>query len=71
MAGILYADTHVAEPPQMWDYLDPEWRPRRPVVVIVPDDTQYGLRPHVAHRRYYFPQGGPGRQHPGHTHDSE
>ncbi len=29
MAGILDADTHVAEPPQMWDYLDSEWRPQR------------------------------------------
>ena len=24
MAGILDADTHIAEPIKMWDYLDPE-----------------------------------------------
>ena len=47
MDGILDADTHVAEPPQMWDYLDSEWRPRRPVVVSVPDDTQYGKSDHM------------------------
>ena len=47
MAGILDADTHVAEPPQMWEYLDLEWRPRRPVVVEVPDDTQYGKSDHM------------------------
>ena len=39
MANILDADTHIAEPPEMWDYLDPEWRARRPVIVNVPDDT--------------------------------
>ena len=42
MAKVLDADTHIAEPPEMWDYLDAEWHPRRPVVVSVPDDTQYG-----------------------------
>ena len=47
MAGILDADTHVAEPPQMWDYLEPEWRSRRPVVVNVPEDTQYGKSDHM------------------------
>ena len=41
MAGILDADTHIAEPLQMWDYLEPEWHSRRPVIVSVPDDTQY------------------------------
>ncbi len=33
VAVILDADTHIAEPPEMWDFLDPEWYPRRPVVV--------------------------------------
>jgi predicted TIM-barrel fold metal-dependent hydrolase len=47
MAGILDADTHIAEPPEMWDYLDPEWYARRPVVVSVPDDTLYGTSDHM------------------------
>ena len=47
MAGILDADTHIAEPPGMWDYLDPEWRARRPVIVNVPDDTIYGTADHM------------------------
>ena len=47
MAGVLDADTHIAEPPQMWDYLDPEWRSRRPVIVEVPDDTVYGGSDHM------------------------
>ena len=42
MTSVLDADTHVAEPPEMWSYLDPEWYPRRPVVVEVPEDTLYG-----------------------------
>ena len=47
MAGVLDADTHIAEPPEMWDYLDPEWYPRRPVIVEVPDDTLYGGADHM------------------------
>ncbi len=47
MTGVLDADTHIAEPVQMWDYLDSEWRPRRPVIVSVPEDTQYGDRDHM------------------------
>ncbi len=47
MAGVLDADTHIAEPLQMWDHLDPEWRPRRPVIVEVPDDTLYGGADHM------------------------
>ena len=47
MAGILDADTHIAEPPEMWDYLDPEWKPRRPVIVNVPEDTVYGRSDHM------------------------
>ncbi|MCI0879131.1 MAG: hypothetical protein J4N78_09640, partial [Chloroflexi bacterium] len=47
MAGVLDPDTHIAEPPQMWDYLEPEWRPRRPVIVNVPDDTVYGGSDHM------------------------
>ena len=47
MAGFLDADTHIAEPLQMWDYLEPEWHSRRPVIVSVPDDTQYGTADHM------------------------
>ena len=47
MARILDADTHIAEPPEMWDHLDPEWYARRPVVVSVPDDTLYGTSDHM------------------------
>lgn len=47
MAGILDADTHIAEPIKMWDYLDPEWHSRRPVIVSVPDDTLYGTADHM------------------------
>ena len=47
MAGVLDPDTHIAEPPQMWDYLEPEWRPRHPDIVNVPDDTVYGGYAHM------------------------
>jgi len=47
MAGILDADTHIAEPLEMWDHLDPEWRLRRPVIVEVPEDTLYGTADHM------------------------
>ena len=47
MAGVLDADTHIAEPVEMWDYLDPEWHARRPVIVSVPDDTLYGESDHM------------------------
>jgi predicted TIM-barrel fold metal-dependent hydrolase len=47
MAGVLDADTHIAEPLQMWDYLEPDWRPRRPVIVEVPEDTLYGASDHM------------------------
>src|SRR5438309_4850046 len=47
MAVVLDADTHIAEPPEMWDFLDPEWYPRRPVIVQVPEDTEYGATGHM------------------------
>jgi predicted TIM-barrel fold metal-dependent hydrolase len=47
MAGVLDADTHIAEPLRMWDYLEPEWRARRPVIVDVPEDTLYGASDHM------------------------
>jgi uncharacterized protein len=42
MAGVIDADTHIAEPIEMWNFLNPEWYPRRPVIVQVPEDTLYG-----------------------------
>ena len=42
MAGVIDADTHIAEPLEMWNFLDPNWYPRRPVIVQVPEDTLYG-----------------------------
>ena len=47
MAGIIDADTHIAEPREMWNFLDPEWYPRRPVVVEVPGDTLYQNSNHM------------------------
>ena len=47
MGRVLDADTHIAEPPEMWDFLDPDWHKRRPVVVQVPEDTLYGRVDHM------------------------
>ena len=47
MAGILDAETHIAEPQKMWDGLDPEWYAHSPTVVSVPDDTQYETSDHM------------------------
>ena len=47
MRTVWDADTHIAEPPEMWDFLDPEWYPRRPVIVSVPEDTRYGTNDHM------------------------
>ena len=47
MRTVWDADTHIAEPPEMWSFLDPEWYPRRPVVVSLPEDTQYGANDHM------------------------
>ena len=47
MSTVWDADTHIAEPPEMWNFLDPEWYPRRPVIVAVPEDTQYGASDHM------------------------
>ena len=44
MAGVVDADTHVAESLRMWEHLDKEMYPRRPVPVSVPNDTLYGKR---------------------------
>ncbi len=42
MAGIIDADTHIAESESMWKLLPEEMYHRRPVMVSVPDDTVYG-----------------------------
>jgi predicted TIM-barrel fold metal-dependent hydrolase len=42
MRPIIDVDTHVAESPQMWERIEPEMYPRRPVLVSVPSDTLYG-----------------------------
>jgi predicted TIM-barrel fold metal-dependent hydrolase len=47
MALVIDADTHIAEPPEMWNFIDPAWHPRRPVVVEVPRDTLYGGVDHM------------------------
>lgn len=39
---VVDADTHVHESPAIWDFLDPAFRPRRPLVVTVDEDTCYG-----------------------------
>jgi predicted TIM-barrel fold metal-dependent hydrolase len=47
MAGVVDADTHIAEPQEMWNFIDPAWYPRRPVVIQVPEDTLYGGVDHM------------------------
>jgi predicted TIM-barrel fold metal-dependent hydrolase len=44
MNGVVDADTHIAESNHMWELIDREMYPRRPVIVSVPDDTLYGAR---------------------------
>jgi predicted TIM-barrel fold metal-dependent hydrolase len=44
MAGIIDADTHIAEGEAMWAMFDKEMYPRRPVMVKMPEDTLYGTR---------------------------
>lgn len=42
MPPIIDADTHIIEHPGVFELMDPEWYPRRPVQVTVPADSQYG-----------------------------
>lgn len=42
MASIVDVDTHIVESAGMWELLDKEMYPRRPLLVSVPDDTVYG-----------------------------
>ena len=44
MPGVVDADTHIAESERMWELIDREMYPRRPVIASVPDDTLYGKR---------------------------
>jgi predicted TIM-barrel fold metal-dependent hydrolase len=41
MAGIIDADTHIAESESMWKYFPADLHQRRPVMVAAPDDTLY------------------------------
>jgi aminocarboxymuconate-semialdehyde decarboxylase len=44
MAGVVDADTHIAECEAMWSYIDKEMYPRRPILAKIPDDTWYKER---------------------------
>ena len=44
MAGVVDADTHIAESEAMWNYIDREMYPRRPILARIPDDTWYKER---------------------------
>ena len=44
MAGIIDADTHIAEPEAMWKGMDESMYPRRPVLTSIAEDTIYGTR---------------------------
>jgi predicted TIM-barrel fold metal-dependent hydrolase len=44
MSLVVDADTHISESTHIWDLLEPEMYPRRPVLVSVPTDTLYGKR---------------------------
>jgi predicted TIM-barrel fold metal-dependent hydrolase len=44
MPRVIDADTHIAESEAMWNFIDEEMYPRRPVLLRIPDDTWYGER---------------------------
>jgi uncharacterized protein len=44
MKGVIDADTHISEGEAMWALLDKEMRPRRPLMLSVPEDTVFGNR---------------------------
>jgi predicted TIM-barrel fold metal-dependent hydrolase len=44
MQGIIDADTHISEGEAMWALMDPSMRPRRPLMLSVPEDTVFGNR---------------------------
>jgi len=41
MLRAIGADTHIFESTQVWDYIDAEMYPRRPIIVSGPGDTVY------------------------------
>ena len=41
MLGVVDADTHIAESDSIWNLIDEELYPRRPVLISIPDDTLY------------------------------
>jgi predicted TIM-barrel fold metal-dependent hydrolase len=44
MAGVVDADTHIAESEAMWSHIDDEMYPRRPILAKIPEDTWYKER---------------------------
>src|SRR3970040_168731 len=44
MNGIVDADTHISEGEAMWKMLEPDFLPRGPIMLKVPNDTWYGNR---------------------------
>ena len=44
MLPVIDADTHISESTAMWEFLEKELYPRRPVVMVAPKDTVYGRR---------------------------
>jgi predicted TIM-barrel fold metal-dependent hydrolase len=44
MSGVLDADTHIAESEAMWNFIEKDMYPRRPVLARIPDDTWYKER---------------------------
>lgn len=41
---VVDADTHISESESMWELLDREMYPRRPILISIPEDTLYGIR---------------------------
>ena len=41
---VVDADTHISESESMWELLDQEMYPRRPILISIPEDTLYGIR---------------------------
>src|SRR5438552_5693582 len=44
MKGVIDADTHIAESAAMWELIDKEMYPRRPIYFSIPNDSLYGPR---------------------------
>ena len=39
---VIDADAHVEESVHTWEYLDPQFYPRRPIPITLPRDTSWG-----------------------------